>query len=83
MVITDVWGNPMTILSKQIGMKRVHVRLACPLYGACGKPVPKHKDDKVEREFSRLLESASYRSHQLDFIYAYDYLYIQLYSLIN
>ncbi|XP_017488296.1 PREDICTED: possible lysine-specific histone demethylase 1-like [Rhagoletis zephyria] len=70
----------MTILSKQIGMEIVQVRLACPLYGACGKPVPKHKDDMVEREFNRLLESARYLSHQLDFIYAYDDLYIQLYS---
>ncbi|XP_014091037.3 possible lysine-specific histone demethylase 1 [Bactrocera oleae] len=72
MVVTGVWGNPMTILSKQIGMEMVPIRQACPLYGACGKPVPKHKDDMVEREFNRLLESASYLSHQLDFNYAND-----------
>lgn len=70
MVVTGVWGNPMTILSKQIGMEMVPIRQACPLYGAGGKPVPKHKDDMVEREFNRLLESASYLSHQLDFNYA-------------
>lgn len=72
MVVTGVWGNPMTILSKQVGMEMVPIRQACPLYGACGKPVPKHKDDMVEREFNRLLESASYLSHQLDFNYAND-----------
>uniref|UniRef100_A0A1A9Z2Y8 SWIRM domain-containing protein n=1 Tax=Glossina pallidipes TaxID=7398 RepID=A0A1A9Z2Y8_GLOPL len=70
MVVTGVWGNPMTILSKQIGMEMVPIRQACPLFGAGGKPVPKHKDDMVEREFNRLLESASYLSHQLDFNYA-------------
>lgn len=70
MVVTGVWGNPMTILSKQVGMEMVPIRQACPLYGAGGKPVPKHKDDMVEREFNRLLESASYLSHQLDFNYA-------------
>ena len=70
MVVTGVWGNPLTILSKQIGMEMVPIRQACPLYGAGGKPVPKHKDDMVEREFNRLLESASYLSHQLDFNYA-------------
>ncbi|XP_075161176.1 lysine-specific histone demethylase Su(var)3-3 [Haematobia irritans] len=70
MVVTGVWGNPMTILSKQIGMEMIPIRQACPLYGAGGKPVPKHKDDMVEREFNRLLESASYLSHQLDFNYA-------------
>ena len=30
---------------------------------------PKDKDDKVEREFNRLLEATSYLSHQLDFNY--------------
>ncbi|CAD7081487.1 unnamed protein product [Hermetia illucens] len=70
MVVTGIWGNPMTILSRQTGMEMVPIRQACPLYGAGGKPVPKHKDDMVEREFNRLLESASYLSHQLDFNYA-------------
>lgn len=70
MVVTGIWGNPMTILSKQTGMEMVPIRQACPLYGAGGKPVAKHKDDMVEREFNRLLESASYLSHQLDFNYA-------------
>ncbi|UYV73518.1 KDM1A [Cordylochernes scorpioides] len=31
--------------------------------------VPKDKDEMVEREFNRLLESTSYLSHQLDFNY--------------
>ena len=70
MVVTGVWGNPLTILSKQIGMDMVPIRQTCPLYGSCGKPVSKDKDDMVENEFNRLLESASYPSHQLDFNYA-------------
>lgn len=70
MVVTGIWGNPITILSKQTGMEMCPIKTACPLYGAGGKPVPKHKDDMVEREFNRLLEATSYLSHQLDFNYA-------------
>ncbi|XP_017842352.2 possible lysine-specific histone demethylase 1 [Drosophila busckii] len=70
MVVTGVYGNPMTILSKQIGMDLVPIQQTCPLYGPDGKPVSKEKDDVIEREFNRLLESASYLSHRLDFNYA-------------
>uniref|UniRef100_T1JI28 Lysine-specific histone demethylase n=1 Tax=Strigamia maritima TaxID=126957 RepID=T1JI28_STRMM len=35
--------------------------------GLGGNPVPKDKDEMVEREFNRLLEATSYLSHQLDF----------------
>ncbi|XP_053671869.1 possible lysine-specific histone demethylase 1 [Anopheles nili] len=70
MVVTGIWGNPLTILSKQTGMEMCPIKSTCPLYGAGGKPVPKHKDDMVEREFNRLLEATSYLSHQLDFNYA-------------
>uniref|UniRef100_A0A1S4H858 Lysine-specific histone demethylase n=1 Tax=Anopheles gambiae TaxID=7165 RepID=A0A1S4H858_ANOGA len=70
MVVTGTWGNPLTILSKQTGMEMCPIKSVCPLYGAGGKPVPKHKDDMVEREFNRLLEATSYLSHQLDFNYA-------------
>ncbi|XP_001353306.3 possible lysine-specific histone demethylase 1-like [Drosophila pseudoobscura] len=72
MVVTGVYGNPMTILSKQIGMDLVPIHQTCPLYGPDGKPVPKEKDDVIELEFNRLLESASYLSHRLDFNYAGD-----------
>ncbi|XP_035791206.1 possible lysine-specific histone demethylase 1-like [Anopheles albimanus] len=70
MVVTGVWGNPITILSKQTGMEMCPIKPTCPLYGAGGKPVPKHKDDMVEREFNRLLEATSYLSHQVDINYA-------------
>ncbi|XP_065074344.1 possible lysine-specific histone demethylase 1 [Ochlerotatus camptorhynchus] len=70
MVVTGIWGNPITILSQQTGMEMCPIKTACPLYGSGGKPVPKHKDDMVEREFNRLLEATSYLSHQLDFNYA-------------
>lgn len=70
MVVTGIYGNPMTILSRQTGMEMVPIKPSCRLYGADGKPVPKDKDEMVEREFNRLLESTSYLSHQLDFNYA-------------
>uniref|UniRef100_A0A2M4CZ38 Putative lysine-specific histone demethylase n=1 Tax=Anopheles darlingi TaxID=43151 RepID=A0A2M4CZ38_ANODA len=70
MVVTGIWGNPITILSKQTGMEMCPIKPTCPLYGAGGKPVPKHKDDMVEREFNRLLEATSYLSHQVDINYA-------------
>lgn len=47
MVVTGIYGNPITTLSRQTGMEMVPIKQACPLYGAGGKPVPKHKDDMV------------------------------------
>lgn len=38
--------------------------------GPDGKSISSSKDEMVEREFNRLLESTSYLSHQLDFNYA-------------
>lgn len=70
MVVTGIYGNPMTILSRQTSMEMVPIKPSCRLYGADGKPVAKDKDEMVEREFNRLLESTSYLSHQLDFNYA-------------
>lgn len=70
MVVTGIYGNPMTTLSRQTGMEMVPIKQSCRLYDAGGKPVPKHKDEMVEREFNRVLESTSYLSHQLDFNYA-------------
>lgn len=70
MVVTGIWGNPMTTLSRQTGMQMVPIKQQCRLYAADGKPVSASKDEMVEREFNRLLESTSYLSHQLDFNYA-------------
>lgn len=47
MVVTGIYGNPITVLSRQTGMEMVPIKQACPLYGSGGKPVPKHKDDMV------------------------------------
>lgn len=47
MVVTGIYGNPITTLSRQTGMEMVPIKQACPLYGPCGKPVAKHKDDMV------------------------------------
>lgn len=47
MVVTGIYGNPITTLSRQTGMEMVPIKQACPLFGSCGKPVAKHKDDMV------------------------------------
>ena len=52
MVVTGIWGNPMTILSRQTGMEMVPIRQTCPLFGAGGKPVAKHKDDMVNYTYN-------------------------------
>lgn len=68
MVVTGLGGNPIAILSKQINMELHKIKQKCPLYDSSGSnEVPKDKDEMVEREFNRLLESTSYISHQLDF----------------
>lgn len=70
MVVTGIWGNPLTTISRQTGMQMVPIKQSCRLYGPDGKPISSLKDEMVEREFNRLLESTSYLSHQLDFNYA-------------
>lgn len=47
MVVTGVYGNPITVLSRQNDMEMVPIKQTCSLYGSSGKPVPKHKDDMV------------------------------------
>lgn len=73
MVVTGVWGNPITTLSRQIGIEMLPIKSMCPLYGAGGKLVKKEKDEMIEREFNRLLESTSYLSHTLDINYCGNY----------
>lgn len=51
-------------------MKMIPIKQSCRLYGPDGKSISSLKDEMVEREFNRLLESTSYLSHQLDFNYA-------------
>lgn len=70
MVVTGIWGNPLTTISRQTGMQMVPIKQSCRLYGPDGKSISSLKDEMVEREFNRLLESTSYLSHQLDFNYA-------------
>lgn len=70
MVVTGLFGNPMAVLCKQMGLQMVPVNQVCPLYGNGGKEVPKAKDEIIEKEFNRLLETASFMSHKLDFNYA-------------
>ncbi|CAH1799050.1 unnamed protein product [Owenia fusiformis] len=67
MVVTGLGGNPITVLSKQVNMELHKIKQKCPLYETNGGTVPKDKDEMVEREFNRLLESTSYMSHQMDF----------------
>lgn len=53
MVVTGIYGNPLTVLSRQTGMEMVPIKNACPLFGSEGKPVPKHKDDMVRLKLCR------------------------------
>ncbi|XP_005100139.1 lysine-specific histone demethylase 1A [Aplysia californica] len=67
MVVTGLGGNPVTVLSKQINMELHKIKQKCPLYESNGCTVLKEKDEMVEREFNRLLETTSYLSHQVNF----------------
>lgn len=69
MVVTGLGGNPVTVLARQINMELSKISQKCPLYESNGNTIPKDKDDMIEREFNRLLESTSYLSHCLDFNY--------------
>ncbi|KAI1303187.1 Lysine-specific histone demethylase 1A [Halotydeus destructor] len=66
-VITGLGGNPMGVLAKQINMQLNKIKQKCPLYESTGDTVDKEKDEMVEREFNRLLETTGYLSHTLDF----------------
>ena len=67
MIVTGLGGNPLAIIAKQINLNLTKVRQKCPLFEANGETVPKEKDEMVEREFNRLLETTSYLSKVLNF----------------
>jgi len=67
MVVTGLGGNPINVLSKQVTIDLHRIKQKCPLYESNGTTVPKEKDEMVEREFNRLLESTSFLSNCLDF----------------
>jgi [histone H3]-N6,N6-dimethyl-L-lysine4 FAD-dependent demethylase len=70
MVVTGIYGNPITIIAKQIDLELKKIKSQCPLFGSDGKMISKHKDEIIEREFNKILECTSYLSHVLDFNYA-------------
>ena len=70
MVVTGIYGNPITILAKQLNLELKKIKSQCPLYGADGKLINKSKDEIMEKEFNRILECTSFLSHVLDFNYA-------------
>ena len=53
-------------------MDLAKIKQKCPLYDTFGKQVSKDRDEIVEREFNKLLEAASYLTHNLDFDYKID-----------
>lgn len=67
MVVTGLGGNPIAILSKQISMDLTKIKQKCPIYDNSGKILAKDRDEALEREFNKLLESTSYLTHNLDF----------------
>lgn len=70
MVVTGIYGNPITILAKQLNLELKKIKSQCPLYGADGRLINKSKDEIMEKEFNRILECTSFLSHVLDFNYA-------------
>ena len=48
-------------------MELTKIKPKCPLYDNSGKMLAKDRDDALEREFNKLLESTSYLTHNLDF----------------
>lgn len=70
MVVTGIYGNPITIIAKQLDLELKKIKSQCPLFGPNGKPVSKNKDEIIEREFNKILEGTSYLSHVLDINYA-------------
>lgn len=67
MIVTGLGGNPIAVIAKQINLNLAKVKQKCPLFEASGETVPKEKDEMVEREFNRLLETTSYLSKVLNF----------------
>ena len=70
MVVTGIYGNPITILAKQLDLELQKIKSQCPLFGPNGKLISKNKDEIMEREFNKILECTSYLSHVLDINYA-------------
>jgi lysine-specific histone demethylase 1 len=66
MVVTGLGGNPLAVIAKQINMQLARIKQKCPLFESTGETVPKEKDEMVEREFNRLLETTSYLSQVMD-----------------
>lgn len=66
MVLTGLGGNPLSVLCKQLNLDLKPIKQDCPLYEFTGQMVPKERDERVEREFNRLLEATTYMSHQLN-----------------
>ena len=66
MVVTGLGGNPISVFAKQINMQLARIKQKCPLFESTGETVPKEKDEMVEREFNRLLETTSYLSQVLE-----------------
>ena len=55
------------VLLDKVTIELHRIKQKCPLYESNGSTVLKEKDEMVEREFNRLLESTSYLSNCLDF----------------
>lgn len=70
MVVTGIYGNPITILAKQLDLELKKIKSQCSLFGSNGKLISKNKDEIMEREFNKILECTSYLSHVLDINYA-------------
>ncbi|KER32266.1 hypothetical protein T265_01693 [Opisthorchis viverrini] len=63
MVVTGLSANPVSILVKQIPLTLVPINVDCSLYDPRGMLVPRDVDEKVEKEFNKLLGTAAFLCH--------------------
>nr|KAJ0192467.1 hypothetical protein LSAT_V11C800439470 [Lactuca sativa] len=56
-VLTEINGNPLGVLARQLGFPLHKVRDICPLYLPNGRTVNPEIDSKVEVSFNKLLDS--------------------------
>jgi monoamine oxidase len=64
-IITGLEGNPLTNICKQLGTKLHELSYECPIYDIDGQIVPSEVDQKIEKEFNRVLEESSKKKHTL------------------
>ncbi|KAK8649175.1 hypothetical protein V6N13_129909 [Hibiscus sabdariffa] len=64
-VLTEINGNPLGVLTRQMGLPLHKVRDICPLYLPDGKAVDADVDSRVEVSFNKLLDRVCKLRHSM------------------